>query len=99
ALVPVAGVSTFQDYTPSPAATAEPAPGYGDFGAPGNPYGPDAVDSPSPAQAGAFSDQQPAGSSTQGSGPYTPLDLNGGSRGFPAYSLTVNQTLPAADAS
>ena len=66
---------------------------YGDFGEASNPYGAGAGFGGS-AAAGAFSDQQPLPAPTSVVLPVSPRSLNGGNRGFPPESLTVNQRLP-----
>ncbi len=68
---------------------------YGDLGGPGSPYGPALAPGGGGASpyGGAFSDQQPSAVTTAGQ-PQSWAALNGGNRGFPAQSLTVNQRLP-----
>jgi hypothetical protein len=65
---PVAGFTVLAPPAPSlfasPIAEQSAAPsrqpGYGDFGGPGNPYGPDASPTGIHSGGGAFSDQKPA---------------------------------------
>ena len=101
-VMPVTGVTTLSGTPPALTITpSQPAPGYGDFGGPGNPYGPGRSGAADPHLAGPFSDEQPLSATTAAQvssgnlADYSQSGLNGGNSGFPAASLTVNQTLPS----
>jgi hypothetical protein len=93
-LVLACGAIVLRHVRPAPEPPQRSAQ-YGDFGGPGNPYGETAPAAGKPALAGAFSDQRPLPSVPP---PSSMAGVNGGSRGFPPESLTVNQSLPTPSA-